>query len=87
MKVNKMKMTNKQYRDALDKLDITQVGAGELFQVGARTSRRWALDEARVPTTVAMILHLMLDKKLKLEAPVPNEDAHRIWMLSAKKLE
>jgi hypothetical protein len=58
-------MTAEQYRAALERLQMTQVAAGELFRVGARTSRRWALDEARVPFAVAALLHLMLKKRLK----------------------
>jgi hypothetical protein len=81
-------MTAKQYRAALDKLGISQLAAGELFGVGARTSRRWALDEARVPAAVAMMLRLMLDRQLKLTIPVMNEatrqiDRHQIWAFSA----
>lgn len=62
-----MKMTAKQYRAALEQLDMTQLAAGELFAVGSRTSRRWALDEARVPAAVAMLLRLLLKKRIKLE--------------------
>jgi hypothetical protein len=83
-----MTMNAKQYRAALKKLDITQLAAGELFGVGARTSRRWALDEARVPVSVAMLLKLMLDRKLRLNVPVLNKatrriEGHRIWTLTA----
>ena len=60
-------MNSKQYRAALDKLGLTQLAAGELFLVGSRTSRRWALDEARVPGPVAILLRLLLKKRIKLE--------------------
>jgi hypothetical protein len=60
-------MEAKDYRKALEKLDMTQLAAGELFMVGARTSRRWALGEARIPAAVAMLLKLMLKKRIKLE--------------------
>lgn len=60
-------MSSQQYRDALEKLGLTQVGAGELLRVGPRTSRRWALDEARVPGPVAILLRLLLKKRIKLE--------------------
>jgi hypothetical protein len=86
-------MTSDEYRAALDKLGISQLAAGRLFAVGARTSRRWALDEARIPAAVAMLLRLMLKKRLKLEIPVWNEEARKfdstqIWTLSAEhKLE
>ena len=60
-------MTAKQYRAALDKLGLSQLAAGRLFAVGARTSRRWALDEARVPVAVAMVLHLLVREVITLE--------------------
>jgi len=60
-------MTADQYRAALKKLGLTQLAAGDLFRVGPRTSRRWALDEARVPDAVAMLLALMLKKRIKPE--------------------
>ena len=83
-----MNMTADEYRHALEKLSLSQVAAGELFGVGSRTSRRWALDEARVPVSVAMLLRLMLQKKLKLEVPVINDTARRLWTFSAvAKLE
>lgn len=86
-------MTSQQYRDALDKLGISQVAASRLFGVGTRTSRRWALDEARVPNAVALLLQLMQKKRLKLEIPIWNEaanefDKQQTWTLSAeRKLE
>lgn len=86
-------MTTEEYRAALDKLDINQQAAGRLFAVGSRTARRWALGEARIPMPVAMLLRLMLKKKIKLEIPVWNEiarefDSTQIWTLSAeRKLE
>lgn len=86
-------MTTEEYRAVLDKLGINQQAAGRLFAVGARTSRRWALGEARIPMPVAMLLRLMLKKKIKLEVPIWNEIAHefdsaQVWTLSAeRKLE
>jgi len=62
-----MKMTDKQYRAALDQLGLTQLRAGELFRVGARTSRRWALDEARIPGPVAILLKLLVKKRIRLK--------------------
>ena len=59
-------MNHKQYRTALGKLGLSQARAGELFRVGDRTARRWALDEARVPYPVAILLHLLLNKRIKL---------------------
>lgn len=77
-----------EYRRALERLDITQAAAGDLFEVGARTSRRWALGETRVPKAVALLLRLMLKKKLKLEVPAPFfEGPNRVWTFSAELLQ
>jgi hypothetical protein len=59
-------MTHKQYRAALSKLGLSQERAGELFRVGSRTARRWALDEARVPGPVAILLDLLVKNRIKL---------------------
>jgi len=73
-----------EYREALDKLKMSQVAAGEMFEVGSRTSRRWALGEARIPRAVAMVLNLMVKKRLRVEVPViNNNDAYRVWTFSA----
>lgn len=37
-------MTPEAYREALSRLGLTQVGAGIFFNVGERTSRRWAAE-------------------------------------------
>src|SRR4051812_13166161 len=77
-----------EYRRALERLDITQGAAGDLFEVGARTSRRWAGGETRVPKAVALLLRLMLKKRLKLEVPAPfYEGPNRVWTLSAELQE
>lgn len=55
-------MTANQYRAALDKLGLTQVGAARLFGVNDVTSRRWAKDG--VDGTVVILLRLMLAKKI-----------------------
>ena len=60
-------MTTREYRAALDKLGISQLALGRALGIASRTSRRWALDEARIPMPVAMLLRLMLKKKIKLE--------------------
>lgn len=58
-------MNAQEYRDALERLKLTQLDAGELFNVGPRTSRRWALGQARIPTSVAMLLRLMVRKRVE----------------------
>lgn len=55
-------MTANQYRSALSRLDLTQVGAARLFGVNDVTSRRWAKDG--VSGTVSILLRLMLAGKV-----------------------
>lgn len=53
-------MTPDAYREALDSLGLSQVGAATLFGVNPRTSRRWASGELDVPTVVELVLRLMI---------------------------
>lgn len=55
-------MTANQYRSALDRLGLTQVGAARLFGVNEATSRRWAA--GGVHGTVEILLRLMLAGKI-----------------------
>lgn len=57
-------MTANQYRAALDKLGLSQRGAGSLFEVDERTSRRWALGERTIPPCVSIVLRLMVAGKI-----------------------
>ena len=57
-------MTAKQFRAALDRLNISQLGAAKLFQSNERTVRRWAIGERSVPATVAIMLKLMVAGKI-----------------------
>ena len=84
MTIENTTMTAEEFRNALERLEMTQSVAGELFGVGPRSSRRWALNEARVPVAVAMLLKLMLKKRLKLEVPGPFNEAYRVWQFSAE---
>lgn len=58
-------MTANQYRAALDKLGLTQVGAARLFGVNDVTSRRWA--KSGVTGTAVILLRLLLDGKITVE--------------------
>lgn len=60
-------MTPTEYRAALSRLGLSQAGAGALFGVADRTSRRWALDEAAIPDAVAKLLRLALAGKISVE--------------------
>lgn len=57
-------MTANQFRSALSRLDLTQVGAARLFRVDERTSRKWAAGDRSVPAPVQILLRLMLSGKL-----------------------
>lgn len=53
-------MTPTEYRTAIARLGLSQVGAARLFGVDPRTSRRWALGEQPIPRAVAMCLRMMV---------------------------
>lgn len=57
-------MTANQYRAAIEKLGLTQNGAAAFLGVSERTGRRFALGEVAVPSSVAMLLRLMIRLKL-----------------------
>jgi hypothetical protein len=58
-------MTANQYRAALAKLGLTQVGAARLFGVNDATSRRWA--RFGVNGTAVLLLRLLLAGKVTIE--------------------
>jgi hypothetical protein len=60
-------MTPAQYREAIARLNLSQVAAGEFLIGNPRTSRRWALGESPVPRAVALLLRLMVRLKLTRE--------------------
>lgn len=60
-------MTANQFRAALDRLKLSQLGAAKLVGADPRTARRWALDEAAVPACVAILLRLMLAGKITVK--------------------
>lgn len=60
-------MTADQFRSALSRLGLSQLGSARLFGTGSRTPRRWANGEAAVPAPIAILLRLMLDGKVTAE--------------------
>lgn len=60
-------MTTKQFRNALDRLALSQLGAARLFGSDARTARRWALGEAPIPKAIAILLRLLLTGKITIK--------------------
>lgn len=59
-------MTANQFRNALDRLGLSQLGAARLFDANDRTVRRWAIGERAVPTQVAILLRLLIAKKITI---------------------
>ena len=57
-------MTDKQYRNALDNLGLTQSGAAELLGVSIRTSHGYANGDP-IPEGYAKLLRLMVKLELK----------------------
>jgi DNA-binding transcriptional regulator YiaG len=53
-------MTPDQYREAIDKLGLSQVAAARLLGVDARTSRRWATGERDVSPPAAQFLRYLI---------------------------
>lgn len=64
-------MTANQFRTALDRLGLSQLGAARVFNANDRTVRRWAIGERSVPSGVAIVLRLLLAKKITI-ADVEN---------------
>lgn len=60
-------MTPTQFRAALDRLKLSQLGAARLVGVDGRTARRWALGERSVPGPVAILLRLMLAGRISAD--------------------
>lgn len=53
-------MTADEYRDAIDKLGLSQVAAAKLLGVDDRTSRRWASGERDVPAPAQRFLQYLI---------------------------
>jgi DNA-binding XRE family transcriptional regulator len=60
------RMTSHQYRNALDRLELTQESAAQFLGVSIRTSHTYANGGA-IPESVAIALKLMIRFKLKPE--------------------
>ena len=57
-------MTPTQFRAALDKLGLSQRGLAALFTRNERTVRSWALDQSAINPEGAILLRLLLAKKI-----------------------
>jgi transcriptional regulator with XRE-family HTH domain len=58
-------MTTDRFREILELVGMTQVGAARFFDVDERTARRWAAGEIEIPRSIAMLLELMAARKVK----------------------
>jgi transcriptional regulator with XRE-family HTH domain len=65
----KSSMSATEYRDALAKLGLTQVGAARLMGVSDRTSRRWASGEQDIPPPVERLIRAYIDGYRPLDWP------------------
>lgn len=61
-------MSRKELREVLAVLELSQVGAARFLNSDARTMRRWVRGEHIIPTPIAMLLRLMVRRKLTPEA-------------------
>lgn len=62
-----MAVTPTQFRAALSRLQLSQLGAARLFRADGRTVRRWALGERSIPSAMVILLRLMLASKITAE--------------------
>jgi DNA-binding transcriptional regulator YiaG len=53
-------MTPDEYREAIERLDLSQVGAARLLGVDERTSRRWAIGERPIPGPAERFLRYLI---------------------------
>ena len=58
-------MTPTQFRNAIDRLGLSQQAAGRFFGYSARQGQRWANNERAVPPAVGWCLEFMLAHKVK----------------------
>jgi DNA-binding transcriptional regulator YiaG len=61
-------MTSSQFNKALTILGLTQKALSDALEINERTVRNWVGGRSAVPTTIAALLHLMIDTKSGIEA-------------------
>ena len=59
-------VTGKELKRALERLEVSQLGAGRLLGVDGRTVRAWIADSTRIPGSVAIVVRLALRGKVSL---------------------
>jgi hypothetical protein len=63
-------MTGLQFKLVTRRLGMSRAGAGRFLGVSEATTRRWVLDENRIPVAVVMLLRAMVE--LQIEPVVPE---------------
>ena len=69
-------MTPTQFQNAIDKLDLSQLGTARLIATNPRTVRRWVSGIARVPESVAIILRLLTAGKITVQDVIDTNPKH-----------
>lgn len=60
-------VTGKEFKRTLERLNVSQLGAGRLFGVDGRTIRAWVADASRIPEAVAILVRLLVAGKITVE--------------------
>lgn len=60
-------MTPKQYRQALEKLGLSIIGAAPVFGISKRQAQRFAGGEVEIPKLVCTVLNLALKGRITME--------------------
>jgi hypothetical protein len=58
------KMTADEYKRAVTRVGLSQVGAGRFLGVDGRSAQRWGAGDAPIPMSVVKLLRLMMHLKL-----------------------
>jgi len=58
-------MSAKRFEEAIELLNLNQTQAGKFLGINGRTSRRYIAGDLLIPKSVAMLLELMVLKKVK----------------------
>jgi hypothetical protein len=53
-------MTHTQFRNAIDHLEISQLGIAKLFGEKPRTIRRWCAGHSRIPSTAVILIRALI---------------------------
>ena len=67
-------MSGDQYKSAVERLGMTQVGSARFFGVADTTSRRWISGKMIIPPAVSMLLAVMLEYQLTPHQVIALED-------------